>query len=251
MKDEQLLRYSRHILLPDVDIDGQQAICDAHVLIIGLGGLGCPVALYLAAAGVGQLTLVDDDVVEASNLQRQIAHRDDGVGQLKVSSAAAQCRALNPEILITEATHRADASWLSDHLAGVTLVVDCSDNATVRYALNQACLAAKVPWVSGAAIGLSGQVAVFDPRSEDAPCYRCLYPNLSDEQLSCAESGVLSPVVGVIGAMQATEALRLLTGFGKPQYGVLHTWDARDNEWRRWTLAPVPGCSDCSSCSDF
>ena len=243
MKDEQLLRYSRHILLPQVDIEGQQAICNAHVMIIGLGGLGSPVALYLAAAGVGTLTLVDDDIVEESNLQRQIAHSIESVGQPKVVSAARECMVLNPDIILHAETLRADKTWLMNHVKGVSLVVDCSDNAEVRYAINDACLEHGIPWVSGAAIAFSGQVAVFDPRQDDAPCYRCLYPALSDEAMTCAESGILSPVTGVVGALQATEALRLLVGFGQSQYGALQTWDALSNDWRRWKITQAEGCA--------
>jgi len=242
MKDDQLLRYSRHILLSEVDVDGQQAICNAHVMIIGLGGLGSPEALYLAAAGVGTLTLVDDDIVEESNLQRQIAHSIESVGQAKVVSAARECMVLNPDVILHAETMRADKDWLMARAAGVSLIVDCSDNAEVRYAINDACLAHGIPWVSGAAIAFSGQVAVFDPRQTGAPCYRCLYPALADEEMTCAGSGILSPVTGVVGALQATEALRLLVGFGQPQHGVLQTWDALGNDWRRWKITPADGC---------
>lgn len=246
MKDDELLRYSRHILLPQIDIDGQQAINDAHVMIIGLGGLGSPVALYLAAAGIGEFTLVDDDVVELTNLQRQIAHTTDAVGSSKVESAKASMLAINPNVIVHCYQQRANPKWLNEHLDKVTLMVDCSDNAEIRYAMNDVAIAKKIPWVSGAAVGFTGQVAVFDPSEDNSPCYRCLYPTLSSETLSCAESGVLSPVVGVIGSLQATEALRILTGFGEKQHGYLHTWDALTNGWHRWKLTPVDDCQ-CGS----
>jgi len=251
MNDEQLLRYSRHLLLPGIDIDGQQAIADAHVMIIGLGGLGSPVALYLAAAGVGTLSLVDDDVVELSNLQRQIAHSLDTVGRSKVASAAARCRDLNPEVITHTHEIRADRRWLTEHLRNnVAVVVDCSDNSAVRYALNDACLSMNVPWVSGAAVEFSGQVAVFDPRQIDAPCYRCLYPSLKDEALSCSENGILSPLVGVVGSLQSTEVLRLLTGFGQPQHGLLRTYDARSGDWQRWKVPVRKACESCQGAAE-
>ena len=247
MKDDELLRYSRHILLPQIDIAGQQAINDAHVMIIGLGGLGSPVALYLAAAGVGQLTLVDDDEVELTNLQRQIAHNTESVGLCKVESARASLLAINPDTIIHCYQVRAHQDWLSANLTSVTLMVDCTDNAKIRYAMNDVAIQKKIPWVSGAAVGFSGQVAVFDSREENSPCYRCLYPTLSSDTFSCAESGVLSPVVGVIGSLQATEALRLITKFGEKQYGCLHIWDALAGDWRRWKLNQREGCVCCES----
>lgn len=247
MNDQQLLRYSRHILLPQLDIDGQQALLDAHVMIIGLGGLGCPVLQYLAASGVGRLSLVDDDRVELSNLQRQTAHGSADIGLLKAESAAAEVQRLNPEVQVITHAVRADADWLAMHLAGVDLVVDCTDNSRVRYELNRACIARSVPWVSGAAVGLNGQITLFDPRQADAPCYRCLYPSLDDQQLSCAESGVLSPLVGVIGAMQALEALKVLAGIGESLSGRLLTFDALQGEWRRWGISRNPSCSDCQN----
>ena len=244
MNDSDLLRYSRHILLPQIDIDGQQAISNAHVMVIGAGGLGSPVILYLAAAGVGRLTLVDDDVVELSNLQRQIAHQTGAIGTAKSTSAAATVAGINPHTVVISVQQRADDAWLEAHTHDVTLIVDCSDNATVRYAINRVARHRGIPWVSGAAVGFSGQVAVFDPREAGSPCYSCLYPALTEQQLSCAENGILSPVVGVIGCTQATEALRLLTGFGRSQCGFLHTYDALTGEWRRWRLNPRPDC-DC------
>lgn len=244
MKDQELLRYSRHILLPQVDLEGQEAICAAHVMVIGAGGLGSPVILYLAAAGVGRLTLVDDDLVELSNLQRQIAHRTDAIGLAKSASGASSVAAINPHTAVVSVQVRADEAWLDTHCDDVALIIDCSDNASIRYAINRVALRRKIPWVSGAAVGFAGQVAVFDPREADSPCYSCLYPALSEQQLSCAENGILSPVVGVIGCTQVTEALRLLVGFGSPQHGYLHTYDALGGDWRRWRLNPRPEC-DC------
>lgn len=251
MNDQQLLRYSRHILLPQMDIEGQQALLDAHVLVVGAGGLGCPVIQYLAASGVGagagQLTLVDDDVVELSNLQRQTAHGTADIGIAKVESAKADVLRLNPDVNVQAIQQRADEQWLRSFFSQnpVTLVIDCTDNATIRYLLNQACLEQKIPWVSGAAVGLNGQITVFDPRQENAPCYRCLYPNLDDQQLTCSENGVLSPLVGVIGSMQALEALKLIAGIGEPAVGKLMTFDAISAEWRSWKLPQSPDCGDC------
>jgi adenylyltransferase/sulfurtransferase len=257
MNDQQLLRYSRHLLLPQLDIDGQQALLDAHVMIIGLGGLGCPVLQYLAASGVGRLSLVDDDRVELSNLQRQTAHGSADIGLLKVESAAAEVQRLNPDVQVITHAVRADADWLMAQLSAVgdaqeervkvDLVIDCSDNSKVRYDLNRACIAHSVPWVSGAAVGLNGQITLFDPRQTDAPCYRCLYPSLDNQQLSCAESGVLSPLVGIIGAMQALEALKVLAGIGESLSGRLLTFDALQGEWRRWGISRNPSCSDCQN----
>ncbi|MEC8443389.1 MAG: HesA/MoeB/ThiF family protein [Pseudomonadota bacterium] len=252
MNDDQLLRYSRHILLPEVDIEGQEAISRATVVVIGLGGLGSPVALYLAASGVGHLILVDDDQVELSNLQRQVIHDSGTVGKSKVDSAAQRCQAVNPDVKVSGYVTRANFEWLSqqDWLArqgssydGLTVIVDCSDNAAVRYAINDVCLQKRIPWVSGAAVALHGQVAVFDPRQQGASCYRCLYPELKDISLTCSESGILSPVVGVVGTTQVVEALRLLTGFGEPQHNVLRTYDASSGDWQRWK---VPHRHDCT-----
>ena len=254
MKDDQLLRYSRHILLPEVDIEGQEAISRATVVVIGLGGLGSPVALYLAASGVGHLILVDDDQVEVSNLQRQVVHDSVSVGLSKVESAAQRCQSLNPDIKTSCYVQRADFEWLSsqDWLNGrggsddgLTVIVDCSDNAAVRYAINDVCLQNHIPWVSGAAVALNGQVAVFDPREEGAPCYRCLYPALQDGALTCSENGILSPVVGVIGTIQVVEALRLIVGFGAPQHGYLRTYDAASGDWQRWKIPQQVQCTCC------
>lgn len=246
MNDQQLLRYSRQIMLPDVDIEGQEKLLTAHVLIIGLGGLGSPVAMYLAAAGVGHLVLADFDTVDLSNLQRQIAHTTNRIGQTKVESAAQTLRELNPDVQITCITQALDTDTLKTHVTQADVVVDCCDNFTTRFAVNAACVAAKVPLVSGAAIRLEGQVAVFDSRQADCPCYRCLYDEDSEENTTCAANGVLSPVVGIIGSMQALEAIKLIVGFGKTLAGKLLLFDARYSQWRELKL---PKDKDCPICS--
>lgn len=246
MNDQQLLRYSRQIMLPDVDIDGQEKLLAARVFIIGLGGLGSPVAMYLAAAGVGHLVLADFDTVDLSNLQRQIAHTTDRIGQTKVESAAHSVRALNPDVQITCITDVLDSESLALHISQVDVVVDCCDNFTTRFAVNAACVAAKIPLVSGAAIRLEGQVAVFDNRDPHCPCYRCLYDAESEENTTCAANGVLSPVVGVIGSMQALETLKLIVGFGKSLAGKLLLFDARYSQWRELGLPKDAHCPECS-----
>ncbi len=247
MNDQQLLRYSRQIMLPDVDIDGQEKLLAARVLIIGLGGLGSPVAMYLAAAGVGHLILADFDTVDLSNLQRQIAHTTDRIGQTKVESAAQALRALNPDIKITCIAHALDAETLAAQIADVDVVVDCCDNFTTRFAVNTACVTAKVPLVSGAAIRLEGQVAVFDHRDSSCPCYRCLYDEESEENTTCAANGVVAPLVGIIGSMQALETIKLITGFGKTLAGKLLVFDARYSQWRELKLPKDQACPVCSA----
>lgn len=247
MDDQQLLRYSRHIMLPELDLDGQEALLDAKVLIVGVGGLGSPVAMYLAAAGVGSLWLADHDEVDLSNLQRQIAHTTGRVGQAKVESAAQALRALNPETRITPVYEKLDGEGLQQLVNEVDLVVDATDNFGVRYAINAACVRAKTPLVSGAAIRLEGQVTVFDSRQENSPCYRCLYDVQEDEQLNCANSGVLAPLVGVIGSMQALEAIKVLAGVGQSLAGRLLLFDATRSEWRELKLPRDPDCPVCGS----
>jgi len=246
MNDQQLLRYSRQIMLPDVDIEGQEKLLAARVLIIGLGGLGSPVAMYLAAAGVGHLVLADFDTVDLSNLQRQIAHTTDRIGQTKVESAAQTLRALNPDVQITCITQVLDADALASQIASVDIVVDCCDNFSTRFAVNTACGAAKIPLVSGAAIRLEGQVAVFDNRDTNSPCYRCLYDENSEENTTCVANGVLSPLVGIIGSMQALEAIKLIIGFGKSLSGKLLVFDARYSQWRELKLPKDAQCPVCS-----
>lgn len=245
LNDDQLLRYSRQIMLPEVDIAGQEAWLNASVLIIGVGGLGSPVAMYLAAAGVGRLVLVDDDQVELTNLQRQIIHRTATIGQAKVDSAKATIAELNPDTEVVVINARLDESALEQQVAECDLVVDCCDNFTTRFAVNAACVKHKTPLVSGAAIRLEGQVAVFDPRRENAPCYRCLYRDGDEENLTCSESGVLAPLVGIIGSVQAMEALKVLADLGEPLVGRLLLLDSRHMDWRTLKLRRDPECPCC------
>ena len=250
MKDEDLLRYSRHIFLPELDIDGQQALIDAHVVIVGAGGLGSPVIQYLAAAGVGQLSLVDDDAVEISNLQRQTIHQMANLGQSKVQSAAQHCQQLNPTVQVSTYPVRCDYAWLNRgplRNTAIDVIVDCTDNAAIRYDINRYCIEQQIPWVSGAAIAFTGQIMVIDPRQPNSPCYRCLYPELDSQQLNCADTGVLSPLVGLIGCTQAIEAIRLISPFGESQTGYLRTYDAASGDWQRWQLSRRQDCQDCSA----
>lgn len=247
MNDQQLLRYSRQIMLPGFDIEGQERLLAAKVLIVGAGGLGSPVALYLAAAGVGELRLADHDQVDLTNLQRQILHGEADVDRPKVASALDRLRALNSETRLHAIEAKLQGKLLEDAVASVDLVLDCTDNFAIRFGLNAACWRLKKPLVSGAAIRAEGQILVIDPRRDDSPCYRCLYDDaVTDEQLSCSRNGVLSPLVGIIGTMQALEAIKLLSGFGEPAVGRLQMFDARYAEWRSLTLKRDPGCPVCS-----
>jgi molybdopterin-synthase adenylyltransferase len=246
LSDEQLLRYNRQILLHNFDVAGQQRLQESSVLIVGLGGLGCPVALYLAAAGVGRLVLADGDSVELSNLQRQVAHGQSDIGRNKAESAAQSIEVINPETEVEVHPQRLSAAELPALVAGVDLVVDATDNYPVRFALNRACIAAKVPLVSGAAVRSEGQVSVFDPH-RGGPCYRCLYPTEGAETaLSCSDSGVLAPVVGVIGTLMAMETLKVLSSFGHSLRGQLLVMDLYSMETRKLALKPRPDCPDCS-----
>ena len=248
MRDDQLLRYSRQIMLPAFDIEGQTRLLQSTVLIVGMGGLGSPVAMYLAAAGVGHLVLVDDDVVEISNLQRQLVHRESTVGESKVESARQTLLALNADVNITTVNQRVDTALLARLISQpVDLVVDACDNFSTRFAINKVCVQYQVPLVSGAAIRLEGQVAVFDSRQPDSPCYQCLYQGGDDEQMSCSRNGVLAPVVGVIGSMQALEAIKVLSGMGKSLCGRLLLFDAMSSSWRELRLSRDPACSACGS----
>lgn len=242
MQDEELLRYSRQIMLPDVDIAGQEALRAAHVLILGVGGLGSPAALYLAAAGIGRLTLVDHDTVDLSNLQRQVVHDTNSVGQTKVESAQARLQAINPHCQIDVVDRKLDAQALHQLLAHVDLALDCTDNFSSRFLLNDLCWDTGTPLVSGAAIGWEGQITVFDPNREDSPCYRCLYPSGDDAALNCAENGVIAPLVGIIGTSQAMEALKLIVGVGSPAVGRVMCYDAKYMEWRSLILKPRAEC---------
>ncbi len=249
MNDEQLLRYSRQIMLPEIDIDGQEALLNARVLIVGLGGLGSPVALYLAAAGVGHLVLADFDEVDISNLQRQIAHQQTDVGRLKVASAADSIAALNDGIRVTQITTALAGDELLEQAHLADAVVDCTDNFSIRFALNEACVKTKTPLISGAAIRLEGQVSVYDSRNLESPCYRCLYQEGEDAEMTCSETGVIAPLVGMIGTTQALETLKVLTGFGRPLVGRLLILDAKNLEWRTMKLKRDPRCPVCSASS--
>lgn len=246
MNDEQLLRYSRQIMLPELDVEGQNKLLAATVLIVGMGGLGSPVALYLAAAGVGKLIISDHDEVDLSNLQRQIVHRTDAIGSAKVLSAEITLKSLNPTTIIAAIAHKLDERELLDILKGVDLVLDASDNFATRYFINDACWHAGVPLVSGAAIRWEGQVAVFDPRDSASPCYRCLYLEGDDEALNCAENGVVSALVGVVGTLQAMEAIKLLTGVGDSLAGFVLYYDAKRTDWRKLKLSKRVRCPTCS-----
>ena len=249
MNDEQLLRYGRQILLPGVDITGQQRLAESHILILGLGGLGSPAALYLAGAGVGELVLVDDDAVEISNLQRQIAHTTAEVGSPKAESAARRIAELNPEVTPRTLPRRLDEAELATEIAAVDLVLDCSDNFATRFAVNRACATAGRPLISGAAIRMEGQVAVFDHRA-GGPCYRCLYREEGGEAERCSESGVLGPMVGIVGSWQAAEALKLLLGLGEPLAGRLLMLDLAAGDCRTLTLRADPACPVCGGHGD-
>ncbi|HXU92642.1 MAG TPA: HesA/MoeB/ThiF family protein [Gallionella sp.] len=247
MNDQQLLRYSRHILLPEIGIEGQQKLLDAKVLIIGLGGLGSPAALYLAASGVGKLILCDHDTVDFSNLQRQIIHRTSSVGQPKVESAQTVLHDINPEIECVALQLRADEKQLNELVAQADVVLDCSDNFATRYAVNRACLAQRRPLVSGAAIQFDGQVAVFDYRHTDVSCYNCLFPEDSQAaELRCATTGVFAPLVGIVGAMQAAEALKLLMRIERGLSGKLLTINGLDMNVMRSALTRDTACCACS-----
>ncbi len=246
MNDQQLLRYSRQILLPQIDIEGQQALLKSKVLIIGLGGLGSPVALYLAAAGVGEITLVDDDQVELSNLQRQIIHGQADIGRDKVVSAAESLKSLNPDVLVNTVNQRLDRNELVEKVKQVDVVVDCSDNFATRFLLNEVTQQCQVPLVSGAAIRMEGQVTVYDSRQHGSACYRCLYEDTGELQQTCAETGVLSPLLGVIGGMQAIETVKLLTNTGQVLSGRLMIFDAATMAWREIRIKQDPTCPVCN-----
>ena len=248
MNDQQLLRYSRHILLNEIGIEGQQRLLKAKVLIIGLGGLGSPAAMYLAAGGVGQLVLCDHDTVDLSNLQRQIIHRTSAVNQLKVVSAKFALHDINPEIKCITLAVRADGAQLHELVGEADVVLDCSDNFETRYTVNRACVAQRKPLVSGAAIQFDGQVSVFDFRHEDAPCYNCLFPEDSHTtELRCATTGVFAPLVGIIGTLQAAETLKLLVGIERGLSGKLLTINALDMNIMRSNLSKDPACSVCGN----
>ncbi len=246
MNDDELLRYSRHVLLPQIGIEGQEKLHSGSVLIVGAGGLGCPAALYLGAAGVGRLVIADADTVDLTNLQRQIGHHTAAVGTNKAVSLRDSIRAINPGVNVEPLQQRLQGEQLDKAVAGVDVVLDCSDNFATRHAVNRACVALRKPLVSGAALGFSGQLAVFDTRHADSPCYHCLFPETVEEGPRCSEAGVLSPLVGVIGSMQAVEAVKLLSGCGRPALGRLSLYDALTGEWRE---VRVPRDADCAVCA--
>ena len=247
MTDDQLLRYSRHILLPQIGIEGQEALLAGHALVIGAGGLGSPAALYLATAGVGCISLADDDQVDLTNLQRQILHRNASVGMPKAESARRTIAEYNPEVNVIALASRAEGALLDELVAAADVVLDCCDNFATRHALNRACVRLKKPLVSGAAIRFDGQVSVFDLRLPDAPCYHCLFPEAQDlEETRCAVMGVFAPLTGIIGAVQAAEALKLLTGIGQSLNGRLLLLDGLTMEWRQVRLKKDSACQVCA-----
>ncbi len=247
MNDDQLLRYSRHILLPQIGIEGQEKFRASHALIIGAGGLGSPAAMYLAAAGIGTLTICDDDAVDLTNLQRQIVHRDDAIGTPKTESARRTLASLNPEVKVNAVAERLAGARLDEQVRGSDIVLDCSDNFDTRHAANRACVAYGKPLVSGAAVRFDGQIAVFDLRDSASPCYHCLFPEHGgEEDMRCAVMGVFAPLTGIIGSMQAAEALKLIVGIGDSLSGRLLLLDALAMEWRMVRLQRDPACVVCA-----
>ena len=248
MDDPQLLRYSRHVLLDDIGIEGQQKLLAAHALILGAGGLGSPVALYLASAGVGRLTIIDDDRVDLTNLQRQIMHTTARVGLPKVDSARQAIAALNDGVQVHTVAQRADAALLDALVPDADVVLDCGDNYTSRHALNAACVRHRKPLVSGAAIRFDGQVSVYDLRRADSPCYACVFPPTQVvEDVACATLGVLAPLVGLVGSLQAAEAIKLLCGIGQPLVGRLLMIDSLGAEFTTVRLRRQADCAVCSA----
>jgi molybdopterin/thiamine biosynthesis adenylyltransferase len=248
LNDSQLLRYSRHILLDELGIEGQQRLLDSHALIVGAGGLGSPAALYLGSAGVGRITVVDHDTVDATNLQRQIAHTLAGVGQFKAQSISRAIAAINPDSQVTVVTSRADDRLLDSLVQQADVVLDCTDNFATRHAINRACVQHRKPLVSGAAIRFDGQIAVYDSRDQLCACYACVFPESSQpEEAQCATMGVFAPLVGIMGSTQAAEALKLLTGVGLPLTGRLLMLDARH---MIWSEIKMPRNGACPVCAD-
>ncbi len=245
MNDDQLLRYSRQIMLPQVDVAGQEKLLASRVLIIGAGGLGSPAAMYLAAAGVGQLVIADHDVVELSNLQRQLLHHDSDIGRPKADSASDTLRTINPDVAVTPLATRLEGPQLAGEVRQAHVVLDCSDNFDTRFAVNAACVRHRTPLVSGAAIRMEGQVAVFTAGKAGSPCYHCLYRDGEDAEQTCAENGVLAPLVGIIGSLQALEALKVLLGLGDTLAGRLIVFDGLTHEWRTLKLQRDPECPTC------
>jgi adenylyltransferase/sulfurtransferase len=247
MNDDRLMRYKRHLMLPQLDMAGQQKLLDSKVLVIGAGGLGSPVLLYLAAAGIGYLTFYDPDTVEVSNLQRQVLHDSGQLGRAKSDSARERLNAINPDVHLTAVAESLEGDALTVQVAAADLVVDCSDNFTTRFAVNRACVAQSRPLVSGAVIRMEGQVSVFKGHLDDAPCYRCLYREDEYNDETCTSSGVLGPVVGIIGSIQATEAIKLLAGIGTDLCGRLLLLDAEVMRFNEIRLKKDPACPVCSA----
>jgi len=246
MNDAQLLRYSRHILLPEIDVAGQERLLAARALVVGAGGLGSPAALYLASAGVGTLVLADGDSVDATNLQRQILHRESSLGQPKAESGRLRLAEINPECRVVPLVERLADARLAEEVAAADVVLDCSDNFVTRHAINRACLEFRKPLVSGAAIRFDGQIAVFDARQPASPCYHCLFPEAQDvEEVRCAVMGVFAPLTGIIGSMQAAEALKILIHCGTSLAGRLLLLDGLNMEWRSIAIPRDPGCAVC------
>jgi molybdopterin/thiamine biosynthesis adenylyltransferase len=246
LNDAQLLRYSRHILLNELGVEGQEQLLASHALVIGAGGLGSPVALYLGSAGVGRITVVDHDVVDETNLQRQIAHNLARVGMAKALSIQQAVAAINPDVVVTPVVQRADAQLLNSLVAHADVVLDCTDNFATRHAINRACVQHDKPLVSGAAIRMDGQLSVFDPRVPGNPCYACVFPEDSGvEETRCATMGVFAPLVGIVGTLQAAEALKLLTGLGSRLTGRLLMLDGRDMAFNEISLPQNPHCPVC------
>ena len=248
MNDDQLLRYSRHLLLEEIDVVGQEKLLKSHALVIGAGGLGSAAAPYLAAAGVGHITLVDHDAVELTNLQRQIMHDQSSIGKSKVASGKEFLLRLNSTIQIKTIQVKATTSLLDELLPSVNIVLDCTDNFSTRHMINAACVKHQIPLVSGSALKLDGQVSVFDPRNTDSPCYACIFPpDEKFEEVSCSAMGIFSPLVGIIGAMQAAQALQMLIGFGEPLVGRLLLWNGRTTQVDQIRISRNPECSVCCS----
>lgn len=245
MDDHQLLRFSRQIMLPQIDIAGQEQLLNSKALIIGLGGLGSPASMYLAAAGVGELVLSDFDAVDLTNLQRQIVHGSDAIGEPKVVSARKTLARLNPEVRVTELPRRLEGAELERQVESVDVILDCSDNFATRFLVNAACVKIKKPLVSGAVIRFEGQLAVFKPGFNDSPCYNCLYPDRGELAESCVQTGVVAPLPGIIGSIQALEAVKALLGIGAPSQGRLLLFDGLSMEWTEMTLRKNPKCPTC------
>ena len=247
MDDNTLLRYSRQIMLPEIDIAGQEMLVNAHVAIIGVGGLGCPAALYLSAAGVGELTLMDHDEVDLSNLQRQIAHTQASIGENKAQSAVSRIHAINQNTKVNAVPEPFNTHTGLRHLTHSQVVLDCTDNFTTRCELAEFCWQHKLTLVSGAAIRWEAQLSTFDSKQSNSPCYRCLFPSDTDENLNCADNGVIAPLVGIVGAVQALEAIKCITAVGENLVGRVQHFDAKYMDWRSFTLNKNPNCPQCGT----